>query len=126
MRKKSDFWKEIEYFKKKEFDCKCGCGLNNISHQLVERLNNARKLCQVPFIVNSAVRCSKHNLYVGGSISSSHLIGLAVDIKVFSSSERYKIVQSLIACGFFRIGIYKDFIHIDIDENKIQDVMWHK
>lgn len=100
--------------------------MNNISFELVEKLNYSRAFSNVPFVINSASRCFKHNLSESGSYNSSHLEGLAVDIKVLNSSDRFVMVQSLIGIGFNRIGIYKDFIHVDIDKTKTQNVIWHK
>ena len=105
----------MKYFKIDEFKCKCGCGLNNISEKLLEKLDNAREEAGIPFIINSACRCQKHNTREGGSTSSRHLTGMAVDIRANTSVNRYKIVQSLIKNGFVGIGIAKTFIHADID-----------
>jgi len=122
----SDIWEFIEYFKQQEFDCKCGCNTNNISEKLVRQLNNARFISGYSFKINSACRCENHNVSVGGSLDSSHKKGLAVDIAVVNSDMRYSILSTLIECGFSRIGIYKNFIHVDIDDDKPQDVIWYK
>ena len=61
------FWNSIENFKEKEFECKCGCGLNNIDKDLVLLLDKARAECNIPFIINSATRCLKHNKDKKGS-----------------------------------------------------------
>lgn len=128
MKKNRDtvIWEQIHHFKKDEFSCKCGCGLNNINLNLVADLEIARKRSMIPFVINSACRCINHNHDIKGSITSSHLKGVAVDIKIDSSSDRYKIVRSLIDSGFNRIGVYEDFIHVDIDSSKIHNVIWHK
>jgi len=52
--------------------------------------------------------------------------GLASDIRYTSSSECFKILNGLILAGFRRIGIYKTFIHVDIDQDKVQGVIWCK
>jgi len=123
---KKDFWLGIDNFKKSEFSCKCGCGHNPISEELVKDLQIARRISEVPFIINSACRCIKHNKSVDGSFSSSHLEGLAVDIKTINSSDRYKITSVLLFVGFTRIGVYRDFIHVDIDTSKADKVLWYK
>ncbi len=120
------FWKKIIYFKKNEFDCKCNCGLNNISDKLIEKLDKARFLASVPFVINSACRCNIHNKNVGGSFDSSHKKGLAIDIEVTDSIQRFNIINALLFVGFKRIGIYKDFIHVDIDITKTDSVVWYK
>jgi uncharacterized protein YcbK (DUF882 family) len=114
----------IEYFTIDEFDCKCGCGFNNIKKHFLLRLDNARKIAELPFIINSGCRCIDHNKNINGVVNSSHLYGIAADIKTKNNIERYKIVQSLIDVGFFRIGIANNFIHVDEDLSKSKYTMW--
>ena len=68
------------YFTKEEEWCPC-CHQGGLLPDFRERLNNAREIAGVPFVLNSAFRCEDHNREVGGSSSSSHLVGCAVDIK---------------------------------------------
>ena len=77
-------------------------------------------------IINSGFRCEKHNKdpKVGGSDTSSHLIGLAADIKCEYSTYRFHLLNALLKAGFKRIGIGKTFIHVDLDEAKPQSVIW--
>ena len=114
----------MSFFKYTEFDCKCGCKKNNISKVLVEKLDTARRISGVPFIINSGCRCEEHNQEVGGSKTSSHLKGLAVDIKATDSVTRFKIHKALIQAGFERLGVSKDFLHCDIDFEKTLGVEW--
>lgn len=90
----------------------------------MERLDAARAYAGIPFVVTSGFRCQKHNKIVGGTPTSSHLSGCAVDIKCVKSSSRYRIIAALIRAGFHRIGIRKDFIHVDEDKSKYSDVLW--
>lgn len=112
------------YFIDSEFDCKCGCGKNNIDPDLVTLLNEARELAHTPFHITSGSRCGVYNRIVGGSPNSSHRTGLAVDIATGDSSTRFTILQSLYMVGFSRIGIGRDFIHVDIDHDKTPTVAW--
>ena len=119
--------KRKNYFIEKEFYCKCGqCKKKTISKELLRKLNKARGISGTPFIINSGVRCENHNTNVGGSPTSSHMKGLAADIRYTSSSQCFKILNALILAGFRRIGIYKNFVHVDIDKDKIQGVIWCK
>jgi len=95
-----------------------------MSDAFIEDLNIARHLANTPFIINSGVRCPAHNKRVGGLPSSSHQLGLAVDIKANDSESRFKIMQGLIQVGFTRIGIHKTFIHVDIDRTKPVNLIW--
>lgn len=114
-----------KYFKREEFACRCGCGLNNISDELAGMLDNARELAGVAFTVTSGCRCAKHNKATGGKPDSSHLSGLAVDIAA-PVEKRYAILAALINAGFKRIGISFDgnFIHADIDKGKPITRVW--
>ena len=75
-------WDSIKHFKKSEFTCKCGCGLNNIQLEVVKIADEVRDHFGNPAIVTSGTRCSKHNLEVGGVANSRHLKGKAIDIYV--------------------------------------------
>lgn len=111
------------YFSRKELECKC-CGVCLISDELLGRLNHAREIAGIPFILNSAYRCEKHNDAVGGSPTSSHVIGKAVDIRITNNNQRFIILNALLKAGFTRLGVGKSFIHVDCDEKKAQNVIW--
>lgn len=76
--------------------------------------------------INSGYRTIKHNSAVGGSKTSSHLKGLAVDISVKTSRDRFYVLFHAMNSGIYRIGIYKTFIHLDIDSKKALKVIWNK
>lgn len=109
----------------KEFECPC-CDENLIDMRLVNRLNTVRDRASTPVVINSGYRCPEHNRAVGSTIpDSAHVKGLAADISTPGSSDRFKILGALIHNGFTRIGVYKTFIHCDIDETKPQGVIWY-
>ena len=70
----------IKYFKKEEFNCKCGCGLNNIDIRLVKILDEIREYFGKPCIITSGCRCLNYNVKVGGITGSKHTKGEAADI----------------------------------------------
>lgn len=111
------------FFKLSEQVCPC-CKTGRFAPDFLDKLNLARSFSPVVFIINSGFRCYKHNLEIGGSSTSSHLVGVAADIRVQSSFERYCILDSLLKAGFTRIGLGKDFIHTDLDFTKPQNVIW--
>ena len=122
----------MKYFTDSEFECPC-CGQNWFDIETSNMLDEARDIAKIPFKLNSACRCFKHNSEVGGSNTSSHLIenefgerkiATAVDISCTSSSARAKIMKALIQVGFTRIGIAKTFIHCDTDKDKSPNVFW--
>ena len=115
-----------------EFKCKCPCGSDNISFELVDRLQIIRELFGRPLRISSGVRCAAWNEVIGGSPGSSHVPdrdgdgrpGLAVDMN--NSADRFRLIELAIS-EFLRIGISKDpgFIHLDIDGHpKAQKVLW--
>ena len=110
-----------------EFECKCSCGANDISMDLVRRIQEVRDTLGEPMRITSGVRCSSHNASpsVGGSPNSSHIEGnsTAVDIACHNSVYRQKLLKSIMPV-FDRVGIAKTFIHCDVDPNKTAGVIW--
>ena len=95
----------------------------NMSKEFLFVLDEAREIAGIPFVINSAYRSPEHPLSIKNP-SSSHIKGLAVDIKATDSNTRFKIVKALIEVGFNRIGIADTFIHVDLDLDKTQNVIW--
>ena len=113
----------MKFFKEKEFACKC-CGQVKLDEEFGALLDEARKLAGVPFKLTSGYRCPEHNKAVGSKPTSSHTKGLAVDISATDSRTRFLILDALLAVGFTRIGIADTFIHVDLDTDKSQEVIW--
>jgi hypothetical protein len=113
-------------FEDSEFECGCGCGrgINYMSSDLLRLLYPARTKADVPFPINSAFRCQRHNDAIGGVKDSAHCLGYAVDIRCDNSGDRFKILRGLILAGFKRIGIYDWGLHADCDPSKPQGVIW--
>lgn len=115
----------MRYFKPSEFTCPCcGEGFDHMSQELLTHLDAARHMAGIPFVINSAYRCEKHNAKVGGVPGSAHTKGLAVDIAAQGSRQRFIIAQALMARGLTRIGVASSFVHVDVDRGKDQQVMW--
>lgn len=117
-----------KYFQPREFECKCGCGLNNMDPKLVALLDIIREHAGpppgTPLLITSGCRCRAHNKAEGGSPTSSHLTGHAVDIRAYSDATRFKIIASALLHGVNRIGIARTYIHLDNDPTKTPNVMW--
>lgn len=109
-----------------EFNCKCGCGkgAREMYPDFLKRLDASRDDVGVAFVINSAYRCDRHNLSVGGKPTSAHLKGLAVDIACIGDYNRYLIINALQLHGFTRFGIAPDFIHVDDDPTKNPERIW--
>ena len=114
-----------KHFSPGEFQCQCGCGMG-VKTTLIEMLDDARDMAKIPFVITSGARCAAHNASIGASPTSSHTLGLAADIAAPTSHHAFLIMQSLIFCGFKRIGWSqeKKFIHCDIDTDKPQRVLF--
>ena len=115
----------MDHFEISEFLCPCCLrGAKEMSRGFLSMLDTARDIAGITFNINSGFRCPRHNKEVGGSPTSSHLKGLAADIKADTSRKRYLVVKALIQTGFNRIGIGKNFIHVDLDLDKTDNLMW--
>ena len=102
------YFKEVEYKMDTDF---------------LAKLDKAREFAKVPFVINSAYRSPEHPESIKNP-TSSHIKGLAVDIRTTDSRTRYKVLNALIHVGFNRIGIADTFIHVDDDKDKSQQVIW--
>jgi len=96
----------------------------NMDVSFLNKLSKARELAAIGFKITSGYRSDAHNAKVGGVPSSSHTIGRAVDIYAPTSTQKYIIINALLQVGFNRIGIAKNFIHVDDDPSKSEDVIW--
>ena len=103
-----------QYFSRCEFACRCGCGFDAISSELVDRLTVARMLAGVPFRITSGCRCTGHNDAVGGVVRSPHLRGLAADIAAPDSVMYAAILGAVFDADFMRIGLMDNAIHVDV------------
>jgi len=115
----------LKYFNYDEFDSpdELGSG-KHMDQDLLNMIDRARALYGKPIVVNSGFRTESHNKKVGGVSSSSHLKGLAIDVACIRSKDRFEMLTALIEAGFNRIGVASTFIHVDIDKNKSQNVIW--
>ena len=109
-------------FKPDEFNCKCG--KNKMDRDFVNKLNEARIISDIPYVITSGFRCKRHNKAVGGTFTSSHMKGLAVDISAKNSRQKFLIVKGLMQAGFTRIGIGENFVHVDDDKEKDKKIIW--
>ena len=113
------------YFEYSEFDSPDQVGsYKHMDVDFLNKLAQARKIAAVGFKITSGYRSPAHNEKVGGVPNSSHTLGHAVDIYAPTSRQKYIIINALLQAGFDRIGIAKNFIHVDDDPSKNEDVIW--
>lgn len=116
-------WDNIKYFKKSEFTCECGCGLNNIDLKLVKILDEIREHFESPIIITSGCRCQRYNDSLTGSAKNSkHIYGKAADfyVKGVSVNTLLAYTKSLVAQGKLRYTYtngsnMSGVVHIDIN-----------
>ena len=87
---------------------------------LVEGLDQARERAGIPFIITEG-RASTQGSHVE---HSSHFKGYAVDLRCWTSWDRWKMFTALLETGFRRLGVYDKHIHVDIDPDLPQNVIW--
>jgi len=114
----------MRYFIDSEFECKCGCGLNNFSGSFIEILDTLRAECGFPFVIKSGCRCPTHNQNEGGKPTSDHLTGEGVDIKAIGGYKKFMIVSRALEHGICRIGVGNSFIHLGTNQTNPQNVFW--
>lgn len=115
----------LRYFTSKEFDSPDKKGSGSLMDATVlEMLDETRHRAEISFKITSGYRTKAHNRLVGGVNGSSHTKGLAVDIRCKGSLERFKIITCALQQGFTRIGVSGNFIHLDNDSDKTQNVIW--
>ena len=116
------WWNKLEYFSEevdKGFECSCGCGkgFRDMNPDFMIHLDKARERSGVPFNITSGFRCGTYNNKVSSTgFNGPHTLGRAADILADNSRDRYHILRAVIKEGFTRIGIHKDFIHVDTAE----------
>lgn len=114
------------HFSRREFTCPCGCNTNNVSAELVNKLESIYEYLQKTpdsvsaIIVNSGCRCSRHSYSVGGYGNDAHTRGIAADIHAIKGDgttpwgalEVAAVAEKL---GFSGIGIItNNDLHVDI------------
>ncbi|MBI4965353.1 MAG: hypothetical protein HY913_18900 [Desulfomonile tiedjei] len=123
-------WDEIKYFTPKEFTCKCEGFCDHpsvISMNVVSKLDKIREFIGKPITILSGTRCERFNRKFGGKTRSSHVpkdnVSHAVDVRCPDAAFRFAFLTAALPM-FNRIGIGKDFIHVDDDPELPSNVIW--
>lgn len=112
-----------KYFKDDEFS-RVACSRSDILDSSLERLDRAREIAGVPFVLTSAYRSPESELQKGRSGSGAHTIGRAFDVRCLTNEERWRIVFGALAAGFRRIGIGSTFVHMDDSPDHPSPRIW--
>lgn len=112
-------WAQIQHFTPGEMVCR-HCQREEMSLAFMGRLDAARMLFGRPIRVTSGFRCADHNTSVGGSPTSSHLTGCAVDLwDKQDPVYRAELVEALWDAGFRQIEVSRDgHVHVMDDSRK--------
>lgn len=115
----------LKYFKDEEFKrATPACSLSDMNEDFMHHLDEAREFAKIPFVINSAFRSVDYEKKKGRTGTSQHCNGLAVDLRCRTNAERFRIVASLLALGFRRIGIGTNFIHVDDGYPNNEPIIW--
>ena len=116
------------HFDRREFMCKCGCGRNNISADLVNKLESVFDyLARTPTgckscVITSGIRCPSYSESVGGFRNDAHTLSIAADCIYYQSDGKPYAPETVAAVaeklGFSGIGLMKGAIHLDIRNEK--------
>lgn len=112
-----DFWKEIQFFDKSEFACRCGCGFPaEPKEKLIRVADKIRDELGGAATVSSGVRCKQHNANVGGVSNSRHLSGKAMDFCVANVSAS-RLLEEVKKHPEIRYAYAIDgrYVHMDIE-----------
>ena len=117
---------KFKYFKYEEFDSPDVQGSGQMmDDNFILRLDRVREEYGKPLSITSGYRTQRYNDLLKNSVkNSAHTKGLAADLYVPNTADRYELLGILIRHGFKRIGIAYTFIHVDIDEEKPQNRIW--
>ena len=102
----------MKYFNIAEFDCQ-HTGENRMEQAFLDKLDALREHCGFPFVITSGYRSPDHPLEAVKEIPGTHAQGIAADIKITSSAQRYSIIKGALEHGFTGLGVAGDFIHLD-------------
>lgn len=98
---------QLEHFDPSEFDSpdQPGSGALEMDAGFLTKIDRARHLARVAFVVSSGYRTVRHNRKVGGVPDSEHCSGHAADVLWSGSLMLVRIVWAASRVGFDRIGV---------------------
>ena len=112
---------QLRHFSLEEFNC-THTGNNEMSEVFLVKLDRLRGLCGFPFIITSGYRDPSHPIEAAKASPGTHSEGIAADIRITNSRQRFLLLHHAFALGFNGIGIANDFIHLDT--RKATPVVW--
>ena len=119
----SAFWKDIRYFQRSEFKCKCGgqfCdGYPAEMQEAVVRIADAaREHFGKPAHVISGLRCPQWNAHEGGVANSQHMYGEAIDLRI-DGVDSETLRRFVASCPGHRYSYCINSTNVHFDINKV-------
>lgn len=112
----------LKHFSLDEFNCQV-TGENRMETEFLEQLDNLRLACGFAFVITSGYRHpTEHPIEAAKEVPGTHAQGIAADIRITSSAQRYCCIREALRLGFTGIGVAEDFIHVDT--RGTTPVMW--
>ena len=84
-----------------------------MEQDFLSKLDSLREACGFPFVITSGYRSPDHPIEAVKEIPGTHAQGIAADIQITNSAQRYTIIREALAHGFTGLGVAGDFIHVD-------------
>jgi len=104
---------KLKNFSLDEFDCRF-TGENRMEQDFLAQLDKLRTACGFPFVITSGYRHpTEHPIEAAKIIPGTHAQGIAADIKVIGSAQRYCILREALHLGFTGVGVGSTFVHVD-------------
>lgn len=97
---------------------------NLISRDLILSLGRLETELNSELEFSSGFRCPFCNAKAGGVKKSAHVVGKAGDAMIDNSYDRFDILEGAFKVGYRRIGIHRRFVHLDVDTDLPQKVLW--
>lgn len=99
--------------------CRCGCGLRPQPRlmQVVNRIAlQLESDGEAPILITSGARCRAHNRRVGGSPTSRHMDGLAVDVSCTCMGELRAIWRAVDGLPVHQFIVYpkRRIVHVGL------------
>lgn len=116
---------KLRYFTEAEINT-ASFGVDNgsefMSIKALLMLDQLREACGFPMQLTCAYRSLEWDISQGRSGRSTHIQGIAFDIKCTEGWKRSVIVRKAQELGFNGIGVHKDFVHVDLRDDT--PVLW--
>lgn len=115
----------LKYLRWSMFDCpyKAGTGYKFMEREPVLLLDDVVQATQMNLDIRLGY-VTPHYAKMRGLVSiDSHRIGKAVKMRILSPKKRMRLVSALILRGVHRIGIDRDMVYFDTDDQKPAGLM---